>query len=275
VPAQNYAESFGYQWRRFQSTQLDTVSGVPLSEERFFAETGWTPEWLNDKIVLDVGCGAGRFAEVASRHARLVVGMDYSSAVDAAHENLLNRPNVHIVQADIFNLPFRSKAVDGLYCLGVLQHTPAPVSAARELPWVIKDGGRLAITVYERRRYTKLGTKYLLRRGLRRLDPEQMLKLVQWSMPVLFPISEILFRVPVLNRIFRYFLPVANYVDEPRLGLRQRYTWAVLDTLDALSPSYDNPLTEAELRVALQTGGAGSIERLPNPALNLVATMPS
>ncbi len=63
-------------------------------------------------------------------------------------------------------------------------------------------------------------------------------------------------------------------MDQRRLGIRKRYTWAVLDTLDMLSPRYDQPQTEDELRCALDAGGAVSIERLPNPGLNLVAAVP-
>lgn len=274
VPADEYAQSFGYQWNHFRATQLDAESGVPLSEERFFSETGWSPEWLSDKIVLDVGCGAGRFAEVASRYARAVVAMDFSSAVTAARTNLESRSNVHVVQGDIYRLPFRTGAFDASYCIGVLQHTPDPVSATRALPRVVRRGGQLAVTVYERRRITRLHSKYLLRKVTSRMRPGHLLMLVRAAMPLLFTLSEILFRVPALGRVFRHVIPVANYVDERRLGIRKRYSWALLDTLDMLSPRYDQPQTEQELRSALQSGGAVGINRLPNPGLNLVATIP-
>ncbi|WP_447860111.1 hypothetical protein [Nitrospira calida] len=64
VPPGSYAETFGFQWRTFASTQLDSVSGHPISAERFWRATAWSPGELRGQWVLDVGCGAGRFAEV-------------------------------------------------------------------------------------------------------------------------------------------------------------------------------------------------------------------
>src|SRR5437868_1635540 len=38
--------SFGLQWTTFPRTQLDSVSGHPISRERFLRYTGWEPEAL-------------------------------------------------------------------------------------------------------------------------------------------------------------------------------------------------------------------------------------
>ena len=61
----NYADNFGMQWNHFAKTQLDSHSGHPISTERFWKATGWNPDDLRDRWILDVGCGSGRFAEVA------------------------------------------------------------------------------------------------------------------------------------------------------------------------------------------------------------------
>src|SRR4051812_17354276 len=65
VPSSNYADNFGMQWNKFRHTQLDSHSGLPISSERFWKATNWTPDQLRGKWVLDAGCGAGRFAEIA------------------------------------------------------------------------------------------------------------------------------------------------------------------------------------------------------------------
>lgn len=255
VTGPNYSSSFGLQWNRFKQEQIDSRTGLDLSERRFFAETGWDPEWLQDKVILDLGSGAGRFLDIARRHARAVVGVDVSSAVDASQANLGSCDEVNLVQADLFDLPFKDGAFDVCYCIGVLQHTPSPLAAASEMSRVLANGGSVAVTVYERRQWTKYHSKYLLRRLTTRLSPTLLLRLVRAAMPVAFLLSDVLFRVPLLGRAFAFMVPVANYVHEPSLTRRQRYRWALLDTFDMLAPAYDQPLTEQELCGALAQAG--------------------
>ena len=271
VETDNYAASFGYQWNLFKQEQLDSVNGTGLSEKRFLSETGWTREWMEGKWVLDAGCGAGRFLDVASKGEAEVVGVDISNAVDAARANLAGRANVHLVQASIYELPFRTGAFDGCYCIGVIQHTPDPQGALRALPRVLRAGGRLAVTIYERKRWTMLYSKYLLRPVTKRLDKRVLLSLIRKMMPVLFPITNLLFRIPYAGRLFMFAIPVANYTNEPTLSRRQRYDWAVLDTFDMLSPQYDQPQSQPEVEAAL-VGSIADLRRLPNPGVNIVGT---
>lgn len=271
VPAENYASSFGYQWTRFRREQIDSLNGTRQSERRLRSETGWMPESLKDKWILDAGCGAGRFLEVASRTAGCeVVGVDISEAVDAARETLADRANVHLVQASIFNLPFRAGSFDGVYCIGVIQHTPEPARALRSLANMVRDGGRIAVTIYERHRFTTFHSKYWIRPLTRRLRPERLLRLLTIAMPPAFVLTEALFRVPLLKRVFRFVIPVANYVEAPDLSMRQRYRWAILDTFDMLAPAYDNPQREREVAQILADAGIQDIARLANAGLNIV-----
>ena len=274
VEMDNYAASFGYQWNRFKLEQLDSANGTNLSEKRLFSETGWTREWLRDKWVLDAGCGAGRFLDVASKTGAEVVGVDISNAIDAARANLEGRRNVHFVQASIYELPFRTGAFDACYCIGVIQHTPEPLRSVRALPRILRSGGRLAVTIYERKKWTMLNSKYLVRPLTKRLSKEALLSTIRGAMPVLFPLTEVVFRIPYAGRFFMFTIPVANYASERTISRaltrRQRYEWAILDTFDMLSPEYDQPQTEADVARALSEEGITEIERLPNWGLNLV-----
>src|SRR5438093_8272518 len=107
VEPDNYAVSFGYQWNLFRKEQIDSYNGTTLSADRLWSETGWMPEELKGKWVLDVGCGAGRFMDASSMSEGEIVGVDISSAIYAAKENLEGRDNVHFVQASISDLPFK------------------------------------------------------------------------------------------------------------------------------------------------------------------------
>lgn len=270
VARDNYASSFGYQWNRFRLEQIDSVNGTKISEQRFYSETGWTREWMRGKWILDVGCGAGRFLDVAAKADGEVVGIDISNAIDAAKANLAGRKNIHFVQASVYELPFRTGAFDGCYCIGVIQHTPEPQRSLRSLPRILKAGGQIAVTIYERKLWTPLNAKYLIRPITRRLNKNRLLNLIKGVMPIAFPLTDTVFRIPRLGRLFAFAIPVANYVHEAELSRPQRYAWAILDTFDMLSPQYDQPQTQEEATAALASEGIVDLRRLSNRGLNLV-----
>jgi len=269
VPADSYASSFGYQWNIFRKEQIDSYNGTTLSADRFWSETGWTREELEGKWLLDAGCGAGRFLDVSSQTGADVVGIDISSAIDAAKANLAGRENVHFVQASIYELPFADGTFDYSYCIGVIQHTPEPDKSLAAVAAAVKPGGRLAVTIYPRKPWTKLYSKYWYRPFTKRLSKETLLDLIRKVMPVAFPITDVLFRVPYASRVFRFVIPVANYVNEPQLSRDQRYSWAILDTFDMLSPYYDQPMTESEAMTALRSGGVEAVRNRLD-SINLV-----
>ena len=83
VDAQAYTGSFGFQWKIHARTQLDDAEDH-RNDIAFRRRTGFRPEDLAGKLVLDVGCGMGRFAEVATRWGAHVVGIDLSLASEVA-----------------------------------------------------------------------------------------------------------------------------------------------------------------------------------------------
>src|SRR2546421_7235621 len=105
VPSDDYASSFGRQWNRHARLQLDSCNGTSFSRQRFYSITEWNPALLSGRLVLDVGCGAGRFAEVALQDGAEVIAVDLSSAVDACRKNLAANQRLHCVQASIYALP--------------------------------------------------------------------------------------------------------------------------------------------------------------------------
>jgi SAM-dependent methyltransferase len=262
VPASNYADNFGMQWNKFSRTQLDSHSGHPITAERFWAATGWKPADLKDCWLLDVGCGSGRFAEVALGAGANVVALDYSSAVDAAATNLRQHERLHVVQGDIYALPFASASFDAVYSLGVLQHTPDVERAFMALPKMVKPGGALVVDFYGKSWKSALLPKYWLRPITKRLPKTALFSLLEMLVPVMLPLSNALAAVPVLGRLLRRAVPVANYTGMLPLSKRQLREWALLDTFDWLSPAYDHPQTPQTVSRWLQSAGLQQTEVL-------------
>src|ERR1041385_1770306 len=114
------AANFGWQWQHF--TQADD-----RYEDQFL---GWIApvdrEFFKDKVVLEGGCGKGRHTQLAAQFgARDVIGIDLSDAVETAFVATRELPNAHIVQTDIYNLPF-ARVFDYAFSVGVLHHLPDP-----------------------------------------------------------------------------------------------------------------------------------------------------
>jgi SAM-dependent methyltransferase len=260
VPASNYADNFGMQWNKFRLTQLDSHSGHPISADRFWKATGWRPEDIRGRWVLDVGCGAGRFAEVALQAGAKVVALDYSSAVDACYANLQGHPNLHVVQGDIYALPFVRAFFPFVDSLGVLQHTPDGRRAFEALPPLVAEGGKLCVDYYWKRIRTMLHTKYLLRPVTKRMSQEKLFKLLEARVPALLRVSQSLRRIPALGRFLQRAVPVADYTGAYPLDARQLEEWALLDTFDMLAPEYDNPQTPKTVRRWFEAAGLHGIE---------------
>lgn len=262
VPEANYADNFGMQWNHFAKTQLDSHSGHPISAKRFWEATGWRPEAMKGRWVLDVGCGSGRFAEVALSSGAKVVALDYSTAVDACQANLGHHPNLHVVQGDVFALPFAPGSFDFVYSLGVLQHTPDVHAAFAALPPMAKQGGSVVVDYYEKRLTALIHSKYLLRPFTKRMNQERLFAALEKIVPVLLPVSRLLGKVPIAGRALKRLVPVANDDDNLPLTPTQLREWSLLDTFDWLGPEYDNPQDVPTARRWMQEAGMRDIEIL-------------
>ena len=136
------AANFGWQWQHF--TQEDEQYA-----EQFL---GWitpvTAEFFRDKVVLEGGCGKGRHTQLAARWgAREVIGIDLSAAVETAFAATRSLPNAHIVQADIYHLPFARK-FDYAFSVGVLHHLPDPRGGFMSLASKVRPGGHVSAWIY-------------------------------------------------------------------------------------------------------------------------------
>lgn len=249
VPSENYADSFGLQWNRFARTQLDSALRTNRSRDRFIHETLWNEEILKGKLVLDAGCGSGRFSEIALGFGASLIAIDYSSAVDAASENL-NSENILIVQSDLANLPLASETLDFIYCIGVLQHTKNPERIVAELLRCLKPNGEITLTFYENSSWhVRFYAKYLIRPLTKRLPNKFLLNFIDRTSSVWFPVTNLLFSLPrPLSRGFRFIIPIANYVEFAYATKEDARAEAILDTFDMLSPSFDRPIKKSEIR---------------------------
>jgi SAM-dependent methyltransferase len=261
VPPENYAAGFGFQWNRHAKTQYDSFNGTRISEARFFSQTRW-PREMTGETVLEVGSGGGRFTEQIASTGATVVSLEYSAAVEANHASNGHLPNVLIVQADLYRMPFPAASFDRVVCIGVLQHTPDVKRSFLALPRYLRPGGHLAIDVYRRPRGIRrlFNTRYWVRPLTRGVAPDRLYRLTSGYVRAMWPLARQIGRIPVVGRKLNWMLLIGSYHGMYDLTDDQMREWAVLDTFDMLAPAYDQPQDLETVRNWFDEAGLVEVE---------------
>ncbi|MBI4394423.1 MAG: methyltransferase domain-containing protein [Euryarchaeota archaeon] len=271
VGGDDYASNFGIQWEKFNRTQIDAFNRTKESEKRFRAETGWDENDLQRRLVLDAGCGAGRFTAIAASWGAMVVAVDLTArAIEACARNTKELGlQVDCIQASIYALPFRRGVFDKLFSLGVLQHTPDPAKAMRTLPIYLRPGGEIAYWIYERRWTRFLMARTYLRPITRRLPPRANYILSLFLTAIFFPITLVISLLPGGQTVVKCF-PISARHYWRRLSIREQWHWTVLDTFDTYAPAYEFVQSEADVVSSLEAASVEGISRRPARGMAIV-----
>jgi len=240
----NYTNNFGFQWNLFTKTQIDD-SEIKQSFDRFFKVTEWKQDALFGKNILEVGSGAGRFSRVVLENTQAnLYSVDYSDAVKANHENNKQfKERLQLFQASIYELPFAKNQFDKVFCFGVLQHTPDVKRSVKCLSEMLKENGELIVDFYPVKGWwTKIHAKYIFRPYTTKMSNEKLLKLIEKNIDWLIN-AYYFFDNIGLGKIVNRFLPVCDIKNTlpPNLSKEKLREFAILDTFDMFSPTYDQP----------------------------------
>ncbi|HEY4308552.1 MAG TPA: class I SAM-dependent methyltransferase [Pirellulales bacterium] len=278
---EDYCDNFGQQWNQFREMQIDSVSGDTESNDRFYAETGWKKSDLKGKVLLDAGCGAGRFTEIALEAGARVVAIDISEAIYACKKTISRFPpeNYLLLKASLLDLPFKPGVFDGIYSLGVLQHTPDPLGGIRHLSQFLKPGGSLATWIYEDGGlyglFKPVIPRVIIRQlGVPRLSNKSKLLMSRMLTTLFFPIGWILSWMGRFGERLSVFLPYATRHVRGRGNLRRQWEYSVMDTFDWYGPMYDQWQREPDVRRAMTESGLVDIRRTPARGMAIVARRP-
>jgi SAM-dependent methyltransferase len=254
-PEASYADNFGDQWNFFQRTQLETESDKLVTKERLWRGTEWNECDLKDRTVLEIGCGAGRFTGYFLGAGAEVWSVDMSSAVEACMRSHGSHSNLHVLQANLYHLPFPESSFDYVFMYGVLQHTPNPFKALKCAIAMAKSGGRVAVDVYAKpAKPSRWTSKYKWRWITTRLSPQLLRRIVAWYIPRWLRIDDWMGEhYPTLQAHLATVIPCWNYRNIYSFPDDKLTEWAVLDTYDALGARYDNPLSQSEFGDLLKT----------------------
>lgn len=266
VEEELYTGSFGYEWRKWARVQFESENAGGAMRghtQRMFEEiTDFPEESLRGKLVVEFGCGPGRFLDIVRRKGGIAIGIDMSVAVESARENFAGDSEVLIVQGDILQPPFKEGAFDAGYSLGVLHHTPAPAQGFQKLARLIKDGGLIACCVYSKQGFYGYPSVYRYRRlhnaAKSVIGNKAALGYAYFSAYVLYPAISRLRKSPVVGRVVNhlesYYLVNADIPDAK---------WRVLDVFDAITPFYASTHTAEEVRCWFDEAGCHNLRQKP------------
>jgi 2-polyprenyl-6-hydroxyphenyl methylase / 3-demethylubiquinone-9 3-methyltransferase len=133
-------------------------------------------EWINgiaplqDKKVLDVGCGGGILTDAMARSGAHALGIDLAT-------KSLKVAQLHALEAQTPNVQYREVAVEALAaeqpasfdvvtCMEMLEHVPDPSSIVRACAQLVKPGGHVFFSTLNRNAksflFAIVGAEYVL-----------------------------------------------------------------------------------------------------------------
>lgn len=186
--------NYGYEWKAFSHSynQWEQVYKKSYVHEE--------DEFFDKKLGLDAGCGMGRYTMVPVTKGAEMIGVDLSNAVEPSFQKSKSVPNFHVIQGDLFNLPFREKQFDFAQSIGVIHITPEPEAALNSIKKHVGPKNKIFLMVYRSFEDDNKFKHYLLKiasqmRKITSRMPSDMLYLFLYLM---VPVVLIFFYIPSL-----------------------------------------------------------------------------
>lgn len=102
--------------RSYKGSIFDELDGG-FTSNYFFAN-----QFINEKCVLDAGCGCGYGVAILANRTEHIVGIDLSKKAIEFAKNYYNFSNGDFIIADCINLPFKEHSFDVVVSFEVIEH---------------------------------------------------------------------------------------------------------------------------------------------------------
>jgi ubiquinone/menaquinone biosynthesis C-methylase UbiE len=213
--------------------------------------------FLNDKIVIDAGCGNGRFAEIVAPHCKHLICLDLGEHIFYAKNRLKEFSNVSYVRCNLLDIPLTSEMADYIYSIGVIHHTPDPKKSLKELTRILKKEGSISIWVYPTAYWgnkIKKTTSLFIRNYLLKRELSDQISFIK---KILLPIGrlQMFFEKYYLKYLFFpiYIINVPRHEDQGEM---------LATTIDYFLPQYINTYNDSGLEEMFKQAGL-TYKKLP------------
>jgi tRNA (mo5U34)-methyltransferase len=140
--------------------QLNPWRKGPIALFGVYIDTEWRSDWkwqrlqnhitpLQNRMVLDVGCGNGYYAlRMLGMGAKLVVGIDPSVLYVMQFEAIRRyypTTSAYVLPLGVQHIPKKLNAFDTVFSMGILYHRRSPLDHLQTLRETLKSGGELVL----------------------------------------------------------------------------------------------------------------------------------
>ena len=150
-------DAFSSKWRTHHKNH-QAKDWTKFQHKWFLDRFGWKSitqfnNFLKDKqYVLEAGTGVGNTAKILSINpTSQVFAIDASESIDFAYKKYGKTPNLHFLQADLRELPFKNKFFDYILSDQVLHHTKNTSTSFKYLIKFLALKGYISIYVYNKK----------------------------------------------------------------------------------------------------------------------------
>ena len=255
--------SFGWEWLRYP--------GSRAGDEAVFLEETMIPRAdFAGKLVLDAGCGMGRYSAVALALGAEVVAIDMSDSLIRVAEAARSNPKLHPVEGDLLRPPFKKSAFDVVYSQGVLHHTADTRAAFAAVAALVKPRGLLSVWLYGKAgRFEDFSTNPI-RPGRERVAARR--RLAWWVVLIRHGFSDFLraftTRLPVpVTYALCYPLTILGAVPGLKyltFSVDSDFQARLIENFDWISPPYQWHHTKEELLRWYEENGFSVLGILPH-----------
>ncbi len=254
-------KSFGEEWGKFNNIAPDQIARIGKDYFDIVEDQMLLP----GAIVLDVGCGSGRWANFLAARVKSLEAIEPSQAALSASSYLRSATNVRVTQATVEEIPFADNSFDFVYSLGVLHHVPNTQEAIQSCFEKVKPGGWFLLYLY----YNLDNRNFLYKMIFQASD---LLRRIVSALPgrIKRPVCDILavlvyFPLVNLGRALSLFsLPLANAIPLAYYRKTSFQVWRN-DSLDRFGTPLEKRFSKGEIEQMLVTSGFSNLHFSQKP----------
>ncbi len=256
-------DSFAFEWARYPGS-------LPEDERVFLEETQLPAAGFKGKLVLDAGCGMGRYSVVAMSLGAEVVALDLSESLSRVAAVAKDYPKLHVVQGDLLKPPLKAGAFDIVYSQGVLHHTSDTHAAFTAVSALVKPGGSLSVWLYGKAgRFADFATNPLRIEGGWTASHRRAAWVIVGARHFISDCIRLFTtRLPMrLSYVISWalaFLGALPFIKYLTFSVHPDFKVRVIENFDWISPPFQYHHTKEELRGWFEAAGFSGLKVLPH-----------